>query len=58
MGFGALVRAPYSFFQRFTNMAQEEIKIFRPTLIEEKPLPLGSEEFAYAPKFRWHPRMG
>ena len=30
-------------------MAQE-IKIFRPTLIDEKPLPLGSEEFSYAPK--------
>jgi hypothetical protein len=32
-------------------MAQE-IKIFRPTLIDEKPLPLGSEEFSYAPKLQ------
>jgi hypothetical protein len=32
-------------------MAQE-IKIFRPTLIDEKPLPLGNEEFAYAPKLQ------
>jgi hypothetical protein len=30
-------------------MAQE-IKIFRPTLVEENPLPLGSEELSYAPK--------
>ena len=33
-------------------MAQEEIKIFKPTLIEEKPLPLGNEEFSYAPKLQ------
>ncbi len=33
-------------------MTQEEIKIFKPTLIEEKPLPLGNEEFSYAPKLQ------
>ena len=33
-------------------MAQEEIKIFKPTFIDEKPLPLGSEEFSYAPKLQ------
>jgi len=32
-------------------MAQE-IKIFKPTLVEENPLPLGSDELSYAPKLQ------
>jgi hypothetical protein len=30
----------------------QEIKIFKPTLVEENPLPLGSEELSYAPKLQ------
>ncbi len=29
-----------------------EIRIFKPTLVEENPLPLGSEELSYAPKLQ------
>jgi hypothetical protein len=29
-----------------------DIRIFKPTLIEERPLPLGSEELSYAPKLQ------
>ncbi len=30
----------------------QEIKIFKPTLVEENPLPLGNEELSYAPKLQ------